>query len=101
MVVKVHDGDSIDVIAELPFHLTIALKLRLYGINTPELATAGLEGENARDYLKARCLGANVLIKTYPYPGDKYGRWLAIVEREGVSLNQEMIDKGHAVPYFG
>ena len=38
-VVKIIDGDTIDIIIDLGFHVSIKKRVRLYGINTPETRT--------------------------------------------------------------
>ena len=36
-IIGVYDGDTITALVELGFNVTIELKLRLYGIDTPEV----------------------------------------------------------------
>ncbi len=52
-VVKVIDGDTIAVRIDCGFHVFFETRLRLMGINTPEINASGLEGEEARDFVKA------------------------------------------------
>ena len=42
-IVKVVDGDTVDVIIDLGFHTTVKKRIRLYGINTPETRTRDKE----------------------------------------------------------
>ncbi len=120
-VVHIVDGDTLDLEAKvedvnerLGFHIRVvrqtffAFRIRLlarirdqvFGIDAPERYTA--EGRVAtqfvRDFLP---LGSPVLARTYPDPGDKYGRWLALVEREGVDLGASLLENGMAVRKYG
>ena len=55
-------------------------KLRLYGINTPEVRGASRPaGLTARDFLRQLIDGKEVYLKTYRDRRGKYGRYLATV----------------------
>ena len=47
-VVKVVDGDTIDCLVHLGFHVTTMQRFRLFGINTPE--TRGVERSKAAEF---------------------------------------------------
>ncbi len=106
-----HDGDSLWLTVSLGFRASITESFRLLGIDSPELKAPTLEAARAsRDYLNGRLRGAlaegrEVTIKSYKpfgaYTKDKYGRWLAVIFVDGIDVNQEMVQKGYAVPYFG
>ncbi|MGD9670146.1 MAG: thermonuclease family protein [Hyphomicrobiaceae bacterium] len=90
-VSDVCDGDTITVEIDLGFHIKMnPTKIRLYGINTPEVRgeerPLGLE---ARDAVRAKILGRHVVLNTYRDTVGKYGRWLAIVyfEEDGKMVN--------------
>ena len=55
-IVKVVDGDTIDILIDLGFDLTKKERVRLAGIDTPESRTRNLEekamGLEAKDFLK-------------------------------------------------
>lgn len=96
---SVVDGDTAHVIFDLGFNIALYEKIRLKGINAPELKGDTLEaGEKAREYLRELVEGKQVEIQTYGK--DKYGRWLADVFLDGENINQKMIDSGNAVPYM-
>jgi micrococcal nuclease len=100
-VTKIHDGDTIEVLVDVGFYAFMLVVLRFYGINAPELSTP--EGKASLAYLKTKLkVGDPVLIQTYKYAGDKYGRWLAIINKPGdtVSINQRMVNSNHAVEYL-
>jgi micrococcal nuclease len=108
-VTKVVDGDTIDVEIDLGFDISFSSRVRLAGIDTPESRTTdkmekalGLE---AKDYLKKQIESAKtVVIKTEKMDSsEKYGRILGWVFLDGseVSMNEKMIEDGHAWGYLG
>lgn len=93
---EVNDGDTVHAVIDLGFNLRTEQRLRLEGIDAPELGVPG--GTEAREFLKDRVLksGGRVLLKIGKQ--DKFNRYLAYVWVDGKSVNQELIDSGHAVP---
>jgi micrococcal nuclease len=100
-VTKVYDGDTITVDFDLGFGILIRKqKIRLYGINTPEVrGTEKSEGIISRDALRERILGKVVTIKTFRDKKGKYGRWLGEVFVEEENINQWLITEGYAKEY--
>lgn len=102
-ILGVVDGDTIDVMIDYGFRLMQTHRVRLAGIDAPEVNAAGLAGEAARDWLRAQLpIGCPVNLITEK-PADKYGRYLAWVYRptESDSINLQLIAAGHAVAYNG
>jgi micrococcal nuclease len=108
-VTKIVDGDTIDVEIDLGFDISFSSRVRLAGIDTPESRTTdkmekalGLE---AKAYLKKEIESAKtVIIKTERMDSsEKYGRILGWVFLDGstVSMNEKMIEDGHAWGYLG
>lgn len=97
-VVKVVDGDTIDVVIDLGFGITIDERLRLYGIDAWEIV--GQEkayGLRAREFLRSRLQAAkNIVIDVLDEERGKYGRVLATVFADGVNLNRLLVERGHA-----
>jgi micrococcal nuclease len=109
-VISVYDGDTITVMIDQGMKHFARVKVRMIGINTPELRTKDLEekarGYAAKDYLKSRIEGKTIVINTVKK--GKFGRWLGVIwlyeegmDELGESLNDEMIRMGHAVAYDG
>ena len=109
-VLSVYDGDTITVMIDQGMKHFARVKVRMIGINTPEIRTKDLEekarGYAAKDYLKSRIEGKTIVIHTVKK--GKFGRWLGVIwpyeegmEELGESLNDEMIRMGHAVSYDG
>ena len=108
-VTDVYDGDSITVDIDLGLNTwSMGQKLRLYGINTPEVRGTDKErGLMVRDYVRHELLFVakwKVLIRTHKDRKGKYGRWLATVyygEKYERNLNEELVQLGYAGPYIG
>ena len=104
-IVSVYDGDTVR--ADIDLGLSIWArneKMRLFGIDTPELRGGTPEskrkGYAARDFLRSKVLGKTVIIKTIRDKKGKYGRYLAEIFIDGVNINELLIEKGHAVEYM-
>ena len=106
-VLKVIDGDTIDVILDMGFDILYKQRVRLFGIDTPEGRTRDkvekVYGLKSKEFLKENLKKAKkISIKTYK--GDetgKFGRILGDVWIDGKSVNQLMCNKHHAVEYYG
>jgi micrococcal nuclease len=103
-VVKVVDGDTIDVEIDLGFDISITQRVRLAGIDTPESRTRDLAekalGLEVKELLKKKLEEAKVIvIKTEkPDSTGKFGRvigWLHLDNAE-VSLNKTLVASGYA-----
>lgn len=101
-VVSITDGDTVVLDTDLGCDIRITQKCRLSGINAPEKNTQA--GKNAKKYIESLLkVGDEIVIKTYKDEKEKYGRYLAVlyIPTSDVSVNQMMIDAGHAVEYNG
>lgn len=99
-VISIHDADTITVRVDLGYRLGFETPLRFYRINAPELSTPA--GKKSRDWLKQKLpIGAQIQIKTFKDPTDKYGRYLAEVIYEGVNLNDLLVKSGLAKYWDG
>ena len=102
---KVHriiDGDTIDVVIDLGFEMSSRQRLRLYGIDTPEVRTRDLEEKARGKAAKARLLQMingckrEVIIQTLKR--GKYGRILAKILNPDTreNFNQTLLKAAHA-----
>jgi micrococcal nuclease len=100
-VTNIVDGDTIDVEVDLGFYVYHQLRLRLAGIDTPEMNSKILEermsARAAKDYVTDRLLDKEVTLKTYKK--DKFGRFLADVFINGNNVNEELLATGLAKVY--
>ena len=105
-IVRVVDGDTVDISIDLGFNLTKKERVRVAGIDTPESRTNDGDekkfGIEAKIVIERKLREAEVLtIKTEK--DGKYGRMLGWIYADGssVSINQLMIDEGYAWAYDG
>ncbi|NNM22882.1 MAG: thermonuclease family protein [Flavobacteriaceae bacterium] len=97
----VYDGDTVTAVVDLGFLHYQEMKLRLYGIDTPELRGPEREqGLIVRDILREMILDKEVEIHSYKDKQGKYGRYLATIILDGLNVNQWLVDNGHAQEYL-
>lgn len=103
-LVRVIDGDTLLLALDVGFASVRTERVRLLGINTPEVVGA----TRAAGLAATRFVEAWVLPSTEPWPlmvqtvkTDAFGRYLALVWRrsDGASLTDDLLAAGHAVPY--
>ena len=100
-IIDVYDGDTVTAMVDLGFLHYQKMKLRLYGIDTPELRGEERErGLEVRDILREMILDQEVIINSYKDKQGKYGRYLANIFLNGIDINEWLVDNGHAVPYM-
>jgi micrococcal nuclease len=112
-IVKVLDGDTIDVLIDLGFDLYKKERVRIAGVDTPEKRTRDLEekalGIDATVWMKDKLTQTikgdeELTIRTELKGGvGKYGRllgWLYVGDST-LSLNEQMITEGYAWAYDG
>lgn len=110
-VLKVVDGDTLHVEIDLGMDVRHRTTVRLYGINAPEMGAPG--GIDARifvaDWMLANAHDSGngedwVRLTTIKDKREKYGRYLANVYPwqvgDGLSLNDSLLDLGHAQEYL-
>jgi endonuclease YncB( thermonuclease family) len=107
-VLRVVDGDTIDIDAQfLPPELGKHLKLRVYGVDTPEKghqAKCNAErrkAQTATEFVEEKVANAKV-IKVELRKWDKFGgRVLGDLIIDGKRLSELLVEEGHAVSYDG
>ena len=101
------DGDTFDCTVDLGFNISHKIRVRMYGINTPESRTRDLE-EKARGLASKKRLiklleqhEGNLIVQTNKK--GKYGRYLGTIfaDEIGININKQLIEEGFAVEYFG
>jgi endonuclease YncB( thermonuclease family) len=112
-VVRVVDADTLQFVVDLGYYAYAEHRMRLLGVDTPEM--------NARDAAtRARAVAATEFttqwvalhiqhsddvewpVNVRSQKADSFGRFLAHLEcGQGHSLNQELLDAGHAIPFRG
>ena len=121
---KIIDGDTFDCIIDCGFSIMHKIRVRMYGINTPESRTRDLE-EKARglaskqrlvELISEECDVRESHLVLQTKKKGKYGRYLGILLRryedeysseDGmlvpnvVNINEKLVEEGFAVEYFG
>jgi len=107
-VVKVIDGDTVDVDIDLGFGVWLRKeRIRLRGIDTPESRTKDLEekkyGLMAKLFLQKMLSQTDIILKTYKDAEGKFGRILGDLYQtdDSTSINQHLVNNYHAVIYDG
>ena len=108
---RVVDGDTVDVDIDLGFDIWLTnQRVRLYGVDTPESRTRDKEekkyGLAAKAYVEKFLDDEWLTLKTAEFNAvGKFGRILGSLYRTSSfadqSLNEYLIEKHHAVPYYG
>lgn len=102
-VTEVYDGDTCTVTFDLGFKVNFSEKVRLLGINAPEMRGEDKEkGTVSRDRLREKILNKTVYIETQKDQKEKYGRYLGTIYIKNSagaleSVNDWMVSEGLAV----
>jgi len=105
-VLKYIDGDTIDVVVDLGFKTFVKKRIRLAGINTPEVRTRNKEekkkGIAARERLRELIEDNRGDLILISHGVGKYGRVLGELRLwPNTSINRTLISEGHAQEYHG
>lgn len=107
-LVRVVDGDTVDLLMDLGLKLNSKQRIRLAGINAPEMRGEEREQGIAVKQAVMEWMGRYGMsapgdpwplrIKTYRDP-DHWGRYIGYIEsiEGGQSLNDYLVEQGHAV----
>lgn len=104
-VVEVVDGDTLRVRAQIWLDQTVETRVRIIGIDAPELHNSSCDaerdaGERARARLAQLAQSRKVVLEDIR--PDKYGgRVLARVRGTNGDLGRDMLEDGYALPYSG
>jgi micrococcal nuclease len=120
-LLRVVDGDTVDLQVDLGFRILHNIRVRLAGIDTPEIFGKTTPGERekgleAKAYVEAALTSIDLVIRTNKT--GKYGRWIAdiyvpksrfdtsdpevsnavkvILDEAMVHLNKVLVQTGHA-----
>jgi micrococcal nuclease len=101
-IVDVYDGDTVTAVVDLGFRINFTIKIRLAGINTPEIR--GVErpqGLISKQRLEELILNKKVILHTQKDRQEKFGRWLGVIYllNSNVSINEQLLKENLADPY--
>lgn len=106
-IVRVVDGDTVELMIHLGFTIMWKSTCRFYGVNTPELKSKDPEerakAKEAKTFIEQQLIpGAVVYIKSHEL--DKYGRPLITIycgpEQDPIILNNKLVELGLAKTYI-
>jgi len=108
-VVRVVDGDTIDLAIDLGFDVWVRERVRLAGVDAYESRTRDLvekaKGLRATGFVEQWCAGhgMQVMLHSTNFATGKFGRILGVIYDLSGSdcLNDTLIAEGHATSYFG
>lgn len=99
-VIRVIDGDTVELNIDMGNNTFWRDKFRLMGINAPETHSTDKVAANAATAFLVDALKEGVR-SAHTKGKDKYGRWLCSIWTGKGNVNVRMIEAGHAVPYDG
>ena len=103
-IIKVVDGDTVDVKIDLGFEVWHKCRVRLVGSNAPESRTRDKEekkrGLAAKDWLSNQFYTEED-IELQSHGKGKFGRVLGEFFINDININELMVEEGHAVEYDG
>ena len=105
-VEHVVDADTMDLLIDLGFYVTLRERVRLAGIDTPEIYSVSKDSEEykkgleAKEYVKRRLRENDDKLIIETEKRGKWRRWLATVYLNDSSqtLNEELVAQGLAKP---
>ena len=96
-IVKVYDGDTVTAVVDLGFGITNKIKVRLKGIDTPELrGEERPEGIISRDFLREKILNKDIVVETFKDKKGKYGRYIGTLWINDENINELLVEQGYA-----
>jgi len=102
---RIIDGDTIDAIIDLGFNTWVHKRIRLAGINCPEIRTRDLDekakGMESKKYLEDLLTSTGGKFILHSLGVGKYGRCLGNIYIDKVSVNELLLKEGYAEPYKG
>tara|TARA_R110000796_G_scaffold19255_1_gene57846 strand:- start:6676 stop:7008 length:333 start_codon:yes stop_codon:yes gene_type:complete len=96
-IISVYDGDTVTAQADLGFGVKMKIKVRLAGINTPEVrGKERPEGLKSRDFLRNLILDKEVIIQTSKDKKGKYGRYIGVIYIDDKNVNEILVENNLA-----
>lgn len=100
---RVVDGDTYDVTVDLGFNIHHNIRLRLRGVNTPEIfgATASEEGKRAAEFVRGLLENKDVVVTTYKAQPSTFNRYeadvMVLVEGVPVDIATHIVEQGYGI----
>jgi micrococcal nuclease len=110
-VLRVVDGDTVDIALQEETGKIFKHRVRLYGIDTPEKRPSASDPEREKEIAASKRSSEALMDKLKEndhlvialfYKPDKYGRLMCtFYDKQGDDINQWMVKSGFAYEYFG
>lgn len=102
-ILSVVDGDTVDCEIDLGFTIKMQRRVRLLGINAPEMKAPTMEQAKASRLALQMYFNTMmpVIVHTQLDKSDAFGRVLGTFFVGSLNVNQDMLNSGHAVVYKG
>jgi len=95
-VVKVVDGDTLDLALDVGFGITVTHRFRLLGVDAPEVRGPSKDDGLASKKALGELVAVGILSATV-YKTDKYGRYLVeLFLVDGTVVNSKLVASGFA-----
>jgi micrococcal nuclease len=109
-ILKVIDGDTVDVLVDLGFHTYLEKRVRLSGINAPEIRTRDkaekAKGKLAKKKLQELLNAEDIICEQgreglilRSYGAGKFGRVIGDILKDNVNLGQLLLQQGLVKKY--
>ena len=102
-VVRVLDGDTMEILIDLGFDVIVRQTIRIKGMNSPETRSKDplekSKGLAAKAFAESWFSDKGITVRTYK--DEKYGRMLGDFFKGEENYSETAIQKGLAVAYFG
>ena len=104
-IIDIHDGDTLNVLVDLGFNLSQEMTVRLFGLNAPELRVRNENNKLVENVLGTKTLtelkrlipiGSDVILETKKDKKEKYGRYLGIILKDGININNYLLENNLA-----
>ncbi|GAB4181209.1 MAG: hypothetical protein Tsb002_00970 [Wenzhouxiangellaceae bacterium] len=102
-IVKVVDGDTVDLVIDVGFNTTVSNRFRLVGIDTPEMFGVRHDSDEYQRGIKAKSQFEGLLppsgwveVRVFKSANrEKYGRYLCELFSDSQSINKKMKELGY------
>jgi micrococcal nuclease len=98
-VIRIIDGDTVELSIDLGFSINFKQIVRMYGINAPEKNTeyGKVTLQRITDLIPP---GTIVKIETIKDKKEKFGRYLGIIYKNSTNIGLQLILEGLAIQYY-
>jgi micrococcal nuclease len=93
---RVVDGDTLELLVDVGFGILTRQKFRLARIDAPEMGTS--EGRESKAFVQS-FFDSGKECQIESHKGDRYGRWICELTKDGINLSDRLLESGNALPW--